>query len=286
MTPTSMNKLILNSILCGALALGTGATSAFAKGNATLAPEVTPTEAVTTNAANSVKESKLTGDIHYLFKSIVIKLEIALTDDNVKQAELLTLLTQERIKKAEMLLAQGKTNVAVEALQNGLDDQDRVIELKVVASKAAAADASANPKDTDSSAKDKVTDHVRNNIEALTRAMEKVKNPTAKAALARNIEKSKAKLAERMQQSDEPVDEENNVKPTLKPKAEVEVGREKAENEQNSDHKETNNKADKKENHEQLKQERKLAQAERKATHEKVKEERKAAHEIAKEDRK
>lgn len=280
MKPTSMNKLIVNSVLSGVLALGIGTTSVFANESQT-----TPTEtrAVTVSPAAPVTATEqdstlliMPGDFFYLLKTVVVKIEIAFTDDDIKQAKLLALFTQDRIKKAEDLLAEGKTSVAVVTLQKALADQNRAI----------AEDNEIDEEQIDVSEKEEITVNLRHNIEALTRAMEKVKNPVAKAALARNIEKSMAKLSQRVgepkhsEDEDEELDEANvQSKSDVTLEIEVELEKPESKHDDDDDDRESDRDEHHKAVHEQLKKEWKIA-------HEKAKYERKIAHEKSKHERK
>lgn len=280
MKTKSINKLITNSILSGVLALGVGTTSAFA--NETTQPSTTGAiPAATVTATEQSTLSVLPADYFYLFKTIVIKIEIALTDDEVKQAKLHAVITQERIKRAEVLITEGKTELAVETLQQAWVEQDQEIE--------EASDAS----------EEELKDHLRHNIEALTLALEKVKNPKAKAALARNIEKSKAKLSVAIEEPDETDEQKTEVteikvqlqaKPVKSEESEDDDD-EKAEDGQENDDKDSDDRdEDSKAIHEKLKTERKAAhekyKQEKKDAHEQAKQERKGTHENGKEDHK
>lgn len=195
-------------------------------------------------------------DILDLLKTIARKIEITLTVDDAKRAELLTALTRERIRQSDDLLSKGKTQQAVETLQKTLADQEYAIQISVVNKR-------------EDNEKTEVAEHYRSNIEALTWAMERVKNPTAKAALKRNIEKTKAKLAAPAGLATVTFEVETE-------KAEKDAEK-KAENEKSGD-----SKAAKQVVQKERKEAMKKAKNERKAVHEKAKAERKAALEAGK----
>lgn len=275
MKPKSI-KLITNTILSAVLAMGIGTTSAFANETQTAAPESTAAAPVTGSIGTSVTTttqdsalSELPADFFYVFKTIVIKIEIALTDDQVKQAKLHSVITQERIKRAEVLIIEGKTDLAVETLQQSVAEQDQEIEESLQSDK--------------NENSDEIQKQLRDHIEALTIVMAKVKNPKAKAALAKNINKSKAKLLITIGQPVEPAAPTTGVT-----KVEVQlqakpVKTEEIEADDENDDDDHEQYKDEDENDDEDSDDKDEA---RKAIHEKMKSERKAAHEQYKHDRK
>ncbi|TJY43426.1 hypothetical protein E5161_05950 [Cohnella pontilimi] len=255
-----IDKVILNGMLSGVLAMGIGTGSAFANGTQTTEPAASPAP-VTVSQADAQKLI-LPGDFFYFLKTFVEKVEIVITTDDVQQAKLLKLITQKRIREADVLFERNEPNLAVVTLHRALDDQEQVME--------------DDQEDAESSVHQELADHYRSNLEALTFVLEKVKNPQAKAALARNIEKTKAKLALVTITVEKPgvvpatsVGVQVDIKPARTTNAAVDM-----EDDDHDDDKDSAEKA----LHEKLKQERKAAQ-------EKAKQERKAAKEKAKQER-
>ncbi|MBW5445599.1 hypothetical protein GE107_05920 [Cohnella sp. CFH 77786] len=197
----SVSKWIMTSVLGGALTMGFGAASAFADDGVTFAPATGSAETAATDAGAAVTappvaaeqspESWMTPSEFIAFlKTVVQKIEITLTVDDADRAKLLTAITQERIRESDEMLAEGKTEQAAEALQKALSDHELAIEITVRGEDAKGEDSESDQKE--------LTEQYRHNIEALTKALEKVKNPTAKAAIARNIAKTKAKLSAKL----------------------------------------------------------------------------------------
>lgn len=170
--------------------------------------------------------SLLPGDFFYFIKIAMEKIQLAFTSDDKKEAELLAVYTAERISEAEKLLKDGEEEKAVETIQNAISYL-KGLETKVDEPQASteeekaedeASDAAENTENvgTVDEESDKAQDSekaedsnsdlqikVSQNIIALTAAMEKVKNPVAKAALAKNIEKSYKKLARKLARLEE-----------------------------------------------------------------------------------
>lgn len=163
------------------------------------------------------------GDFFYFAKLTFEKIKLMLTTDDVKEAALLATFASERLAEAESLFKEGKEDLAVEVIQKALEDMkvaDSVVEEekdtttvdgeKVVTEDQTKTDGDVvtKPSDdkttiddkptTDEEAVEEVKEILSQNIIALTAAMEKVKNPVAKAALQRNIEKSYAKLEKKL----------------------------------------------------------------------------------------
>jgi hypothetical protein len=168
------------------------------------------------------------GDFFYFAKLTIEKIKLILTMDDVKEAALLATFASERLAEAESLFKDGKEDLAIETIQKALEDMkvaDSVVEEEketttVEEEKVATEDQTKTEGDvvteptedtttdkvapiedeptTDEEAVEEVKEILSQNIIALTAAMEKVKNPVAKAALQRNIEKSYAKLEKKL----------------------------------------------------------------------------------------
>ncbi|MGD7022574.1 DUF5667 domain-containing protein [Rossellomorea vietnamensis] len=164
---------------------------------------------------DDVKESPslLPGDFFYFAKVVLEKIQLAFTADDVKEAKLLAGFAAERLSEALALLEEGEEEKAIEMIEKalqGIEDADKDV------------DEPAELEAEEDRQKDEVTENagqgeeaesddtlveleeiMARNIIALKAAMEKVKNPTAKAALKKNIGKSYAKLAEKIAESAE-----------------------------------------------------------------------------------
>jgi hypothetical protein len=172
------------------------------------------------------------GDFFYFAKLTIEKIKLILTMDDVKEATLLATFASERLAEAESLFKEGNEDLAVETIQKALEDMKVADSVVVEEEKDTATvegekvetvetvdqtktdvdvvtaptenkttDAVApidNEPTTDVEAVEEVKEILSQNIIALTAAMEKVKNPVAKAALQRNIEKSYAKLEKKL----------------------------------------------------------------------------------------
>ena len=174
------------------------------------------------------KPSLLPGDFFYFVKVTMEKIKLALTLDDKKEAKLLAEFSAERLAEAEALLADGKEKEAIELIQksashltnaedildeNKSDDSSKEKEEISQEDSEKQTDETTN-KQTDENTEesadldeneagiepfDEVEDLLSQNIIALKHAMEKVKNPKAKAALQKNIDKSYAKLAKKIE---------------------------------------------------------------------------------------
>jgi hypothetical protein len=179
------------------------------------------TTAPTTETQNTTAQetpSLVPGDFFYFAKIALEKIRLALTFDDVKEAKLLANYASERLAEAQALFESGEQEAAVKTINQALEDMKDAD--KLVADQTQTEPAAAETSTTDDTAaqtdtttdqakeEDQATEDTKNvqevntaishNIVALTAAMEKVKNPVAKAALQRNIEKSYAKIAKKM----------------------------------------------------------------------------------------
>lgn len=172
--------------------------------------------------------SLLPGSFFYFAKLALEKIQLALTFNQEKEAKLLAAFAAERLAEAEVLFSEGKEDEALKAIKNSfesLENAESIIgeekksdagnvdstEEKIETEDSVAAGAEKEEASVDVIAEeDEVDQLLSQNIIALTAAMEKVKNPKAKAALQKNIEKSYAKLAlkiEKMKEKEKNTDE-------------------------------------------------------------------------------
>jgi Domain of unknown function (DUF5667) len=176
--------------------------------------------------------SLLPGDFFYFAKLAIEKIQLAFTMDDAKEAKLLAGYAAERLAEVEELFKDDKQEEAIEALNKAIEmmqesenqwsddefekdstdgesveaDSDNKAESKVeedsdntTSEDALKDEATSNDgkgeENTDDTAMEEI---MAQNILSLKANMEKVKNPKAKAALLKNIEKSYLKLAEKL----------------------------------------------------------------------------------------
>ncbi len=208
------------------------ASNAFAEGTAEKTQTVTATtdtsQTTTTTATVESKEapSLLPGDFFYFAKLALEKIKLALAFDKVKDAQLMAGYAAERLAEAEALFHEGKQDDALNAIRAAMDNMnqaDQLInenkessssnvkteikaanneEVQVASEQTKAGDQSV-PKNNDDEQVNEVQEILSKNIRALTAAMEKVKNPVARAALQKNIDKSYAKLVRKIKKYEE-----------------------------------------------------------------------------------
>ncbi|MFD3447821.1 DUF5667 domain-containing protein [Microbacteriaceae bacterium 4G12] len=138
------------------------------------------------------KPALVEGDFFYFVKTMKEQIRLALAKKDLDKAKVLSELAAERIAEAQVLIEQGKDNLVQDTLHKAAENLDK-------------ADGLSDTKNSSKTEASKVKVHVGNNIEALAKVLDKVKNPKAKQAIAKNIEKSFAKLAnqiEKEQQKD------------------------------------------------------------------------------------
>ncbi|UOY93921.1 DUF5667 domain-containing protein [Ectobacillus sp. JY-23] len=170
----------------------------------------TDTEKTTEEAPTLVQ-----GDFFYFIKTMMEDIRLALATNDLDKAKLLSEQAAERIAEARVLIQEGKDNYTQDTLKEAADKLEKADEL-------AGEDTEKSPSETDklivveddasdkteeeatetekpATEKEKVKIHIGHNIEALAKVLDKVKNPKAKAAIAKNIEKSFVKLADKIE---------------------------------------------------------------------------------------
>lgn len=189
---------------------------------------------------NLESPSLLPGDFFYFVKTALEKIKLAFTYDNEEEAKLLATYAAERLAEAEALFANGEEDKALETINNALsylndagdladegkeegelateeetEDTDSVGEnAEVIEEDTPSKDEDATDSEestvtepdenaTVEDSLDDIEELISQNIIALKAALEKVKNPVAKAALQKNIEKSYAKLAKKLEKLEE-----------------------------------------------------------------------------------
>ncbi|MFX3623688.1 MAG: DUF5667 domain-containing protein [Ectobacillus sp.] len=184
--------------------------------------------------AETEAPSLVQGDFFYFVKTMVEKIQLALETNDLEQAKLLSEFAAERIAEAEVLIQEGKDEAVTDTLNRAAENLEKADELSGEAkaeteeateeAKAETEEATEEAKaeteeaaeevkaETEEATKEateekeevaKVKAHIGHNVEALAKVLDKVKNPKAKAAIAKNIEKSFAKLANRIEKIQE-----------------------------------------------------------------------------------
>lgn len=191
-----MNKKICTSLfglLAAAVIMG-GATPSYAE-------TTTPSSNTVFNESQIVEENDpafVPGDYLYFIKSMMEKIELALTFDDLEKAHLLAEYTQERIKEANSLIQHGNTELAVETLNKSLENQELAVEYSGLSS-----ETEQGATDQPNTEKNKELATIfKQNMDALILSLEKVDNLKAQKALAHNIEKSFDKLSKATEQLD------------------------------------------------------------------------------------
>jgi Domain of unknown function (DUF5667) len=221
---TKIAKGALAIVIAGTVTLSS--TNAFAEettGKAIVEQEQIPTIDLSETGALETQEtpSLLPGDFFYFTKILFEELTLVLTVNDVKEAKLIADYASERLAEAEALFASGDEEAALETMKTAIEymknvdqiveDQksdEEVVESKEEVEATVADDKAIGEETTDKASEDEagledVEVALSQNIIALTAAMEKVKNPVAKAALQKNIDKSYAKLANKLKKWEE-----------------------------------------------------------------------------------
>jgi hypothetical protein len=215
----------MNGVISCVLAMGIGTTTAYADGNDTsgTAPATADPVAVQTGQTVSENGQALAWtalapeDLIRAFITLAEKIQIVITVDDAERAKLLDSLTQAKIKEANDLLEAGKTELAANTLNNAIADQSLAIQVTAVITPNTddkADEADSGDKD-EAKSKAAIAEHIRHNIEALTRAMDKVQNPTAKADLEQKIKNSLDKLSQTLDALQATVGQQSQVEVTL-----------------------------------------------------------------------
>lgn len=265
-------------------------------------------EAVTEEEVES-EVGLIPGDFFYFVELMQEKIQLALTINEFEKSQLLAEFAAERIAEANSLIKQEKYEEAGELLRTALEYQEKA-EVTLEADNVndvmeeAGTEVEAEGEETtteedgtvdeatvvtdeevtedvveESSEAEKVKVKLANNITALSAVLAKIDNPKAQAAIMKNIEKSFAKLAKKIEkranklaENEIVVDKETTTetdktqeKETLTVEAPVSDEKTDLSNEGKSNIVKENNKAEKKAEKAQQKEERKAKKAEEKA---------------------
>jgi len=167
------------------------------------------------------------GDFFYFVEAMAEKVQLALTFDDTAKAELISLFANERIAEANALFEAGDTDAAIALLNQALEDQELALDyvsesegvdttgedlgslegdfspnenegiMPPSEDEVAVSDDSTS-EDPASDVRDQLQSQFSQNVTALLLAMEKVENPKAKAALAKNVEKAYARMEKKL----------------------------------------------------------------------------------------
>lgn len=166
----------------------------------------------------TVKPTLVPGEFFYFAKMLIEKIQLALTFDEQKEAKLLAEFASERLAEAEVLFADGKETEAIEVINKALenltqaekqeesvieeqedDKEESIEEDPQVEDEVVIEDDVAVEDEVIEDSENELEELISHNIIALQAALEKVKNPIARAAIEKNIEKSYAKLARKIE---------------------------------------------------------------------------------------
>lgn len=191
--------------------------------------EITPEDPVDDGGATEEvpmdEPGLIPGDFFYFVEAIAEKIQLALTFDDTAKAELISQFANERIAEANALFESGDTDGAIDLLNKALESQELALDYvtedeedtatpegdlppeetegetppteDAVPGDEAAPDETAG-EDPSSEVREELQTQFSQNITALLLAMEKVENPKAKAALAKNVEKAYAKMEKKL----------------------------------------------------------------------------------------
>lgn len=194
-------------ILAGILLFSIGVSSAWAneteedKSETQVTEETTVTsksEASVTTETELAVPSLKDGDFFYFIKITLENIQLLITADDIKEAQLLAKFAEERISEANALFAEGKDDLAKLTIEKAIKQQEKALALKVgleSEEESIIEESAGGQSDEEESLKTKseLDAKLSQNIKSLTKVIEKVENPKAKAAITKNIKKSLGK---------------------------------------------------------------------------------------------
>ncbi|NNU82311.1 hypothetical protein ETC05_00215 [Geobacillus sp. BMUD] len=193
----SLPRILSTSALAAAVALAPYGPAVFAStGIEGKTDGSTATEAEA--GVNHDVPVLLPGDFFYFVKTMMEKIELALTFDDAEKAKRLAEFAEERLAEAKALLERGDVEQAKEVLANALKQQDQAWNV-YEKTKQADEPSEETAKPDAEALRQQLEEKFSQNITALQAALERVKNPHAKEVLARNIEKAKQKLENKIE---------------------------------------------------------------------------------------
>ena len=175
-------------------------------------------ETIITEGTEEVEEpTLLPGDFFYFLKTLKESVQLAFTFDEMTEAELLSVFAEERILEATTLFEQGDEENAIETLQLALDQQDEALSKyeeiieqdtsEVVTKEESIIDGDGTTVEDGGTEEETKVDlaytelklKFSSNLLALQATLEKVENPKAKEALAKNVVKAEERLAKKLE---------------------------------------------------------------------------------------
>ncbi|MCM3735175.1 DUF5667 domain-containing protein [Bacillus cytotoxicus] len=215
-----MKKILLKGTMITMMAC-----SPFLMGTAAYASSNTDAEKTT----ETEKPTLVQGDFFYFVKTMVEDIKMALANNDLDKAKLLSEQASERIAEADVLMEKGQDGFTQDSLEKAAENLEKADELsgemktekiaevkkeetekpadetKTEVEKTADAkkEETKKPADKEKAKAEKVKVHIGHNIEALAKVLDKVKNPKAKEKISRNIEKSFAKIAVKIEKVQE-----------------------------------------------------------------------------------
>lgn len=224
---------IITSAILASVVVTTGATTVLAEdaGEDLVITEIqeempatedsTTEEAITEESGNE-EAGFIPGDFFYFIELIQEKIRLSLTINDYDKSQLLAEFAAERIAEANSLIQQEKYEEAGELLRTALEFQEKAegtLEVDtdgVTSEEAGTEEVVAEVEEEDSNEEvAQVKVKLANNITALSAVLAKIDNPKAQAAIMKNIEKSFAKLANKIEKraskvADHQVDDQEN----------------------------------------------------------------------------
>ncbi|MGM7682332.1 DUF5667 domain-containing protein [Cytobacillus sp. Hm23] len=222
-----MIKVIRNGIIACALVgvIAVAGTIAHANENNT---DIESTISLNTNSEDP---NTIPGDFLYFIKIALEKIQLAISFDDMYDAELLARFSSERLLEAEKLIANGDKDLAEELILKAtklIDDSEGIIEDRQDKEAKSRSEEDSNNEiygdssqpnidnngDTNIEQQDEMTDiktQLAQNIISLTAALEKVGNNNAQEALKKNIEKSYKRIGDKMTKLGALQEEQKNI---------------------------------------------------------------------------
>ncbi|MDX8360483.1 DUF5667 domain-containing protein [Cytobacillus sp. IB215316] len=287
-----MIKVIRNGMIACALVgvIGVAGTIAHANENNT---DIDSTTSLNTNNEDP---NSIPGDFWYFVKITLEKIQLAISFDDMHDAELLARFSSERLLEAEKLIANGDNDLAEELILKAtklIDDSEGIIEDREDAEAKSPSDEDSSndiygdtsqPKiDNNGNSSEEQQDELTGiktqlaqNIISLTAALEKVGNNNAQEALKKNIEKSYKRIGDKMTKLGALQEEQKNIED------DIELIMNELYEDIENDAQDQKHDKNKKQNH---KDQKELEKEQKKKAHEMEKEQKKKEKELRKEEK-
>lgn len=196
---------LLASMMVALLVFIVGANPSYANTDETVTEDQSDTD---TETEEGVEEtSLLPGDFFYFIKKLQENIMLVLTFDEFKEAELLMAYAAERTMEATVLYEQGELELGNETLQLAIDQLEEAL-TRYEGTNEEEINEEGTEEEEEVTAEEVVSeDPIRaelelkfaSNLLALQTALEKVENPKAKEALAKNVLKAQERLAKKVE---------------------------------------------------------------------------------------